>query len=125
MEVVIRSQWQPGEGVTQLAAHSTADGKSMSQFWQAEDVGSIRTTAGLPISMAEFDNRRTITHVFCMFAVHRRHLSGKEREQVAVEAAASNLNLVYRQKMTDIRRVTPRWKSEHMPHAKDYKGRRV
>ena len=32
-EVVIRSQWQQGEGVTQLAAHSTADGKSLSQFW--------------------------------------------------------------------------------------------
>jgi len=27
MEVVIRSQWQQGEGVTQLAAHSIADGK--------------------------------------------------------------------------------------------------
>jgi len=60
-EVVIRSQWQPGEGVIQLAAHSTADGKSMSQFWRAGDVGSIRTTAGLPNSMAEFDNRRTVT----------------------------------------------------------------
>ena len=32
-EVVIRSQWQQGEGVTQLAAYSTADGKSLSQFW--------------------------------------------------------------------------------------------
>ena len=35
-EVVIRSQWhaseEPGEGVTQLAAHSIADGKSLSQF---------------------------------------------------------------------------------------------
>jgi len=27
IEVVIRSQWQQGEGVTQLAVHSTADGK--------------------------------------------------------------------------------------------------
>ena len=64
-EVVIRSQWhaseEPGEGVTQLAAHSIADGKSLSQFWQAGDVGSIRSTAGLPISMAELDNRRTVT----------------------------------------------------------------
>ena len=67
-EVVIGSQWQqhasagePGEGVTQLAAHSIADGKSLSQFWRAGDVGSIRSTAGLPISMAEFDNRRTVT----------------------------------------------------------------
>ena len=65
-EVVIRSQWrasaeEPGEGVTQLAAHGIADGKSLSQFWRAGDVGSIRTTAGLPISMAEFDNRRTVT----------------------------------------------------------------
>ena len=64
--VVIRSQWhasaeEPGEGVTQLAAHGIADGKSLSQFWRAGDVGSIRSTAGLPISMAEFDNRRTVT----------------------------------------------------------------
>ena len=79
-EVVIRSQWQPGEGVTQLAAHSIADGKrsgalhgdfceegtgavaqSLPQFWRAGDVGSIRTTAGLPNSMAEFDDRLTVT----------------------------------------------------------------
>ena len=65
-EVVIRSQWhasaeEPGEGVTQLAAHGIGDGKSLSQFWRAGDVGSIRSTAGLPISMAEFDNRRTVT----------------------------------------------------------------
>jgi len=64
--VVIRSQWrasaeEPGEGVTQLAAHGIADGKSLSQFWRAGDVCSIRSTAGLPISMAEFDNRRTVT----------------------------------------------------------------
>ena len=65
-EVAIRSQWQasaeePGEGVTQLAAHGIADGRSSSQFWPAGDVGSIRSTAGLPISMTEFDNRRTVT----------------------------------------------------------------
>ena len=73
-EVVIRSQWQQGEGVTQLAVHSIADGKrpsalhgdfceegtggvaqSLSQFWRAGDVGSIRTM------MTEFDNRRTVT----------------------------------------------------------------
>jgi len=68
-EVVIRSQWQQhapagehGQGVTQLAAHSIADGKrssalhgdfceeragavaqSLSQFWRAGDVGSIPT----------------------------------------------------------------------------------
>ena len=65
-EVVIRSQWhasaeEPGEGVTQLAAHGIADGKLLSQFWRAGGVGSIRSTAGLPISMAEFDNRRTVT----------------------------------------------------------------
>ena len=64
-EVVTRSQWhaseEPGERVTQLAAHGIADGKSLSQFWRAGDVGSIRSTAGLPISMAEFDNRRTVT----------------------------------------------------------------
>ena len=65
-EVMIRSQWhasaeEPGEGVTQLAAHGIADGKSLSQFWRAGGVGSIRSTAGLPISMAEFDNRRTVT----------------------------------------------------------------
>jgi len=84
MEVVIRSQWQPGEGVTQLAAHSIADGKqsdalhgdfceegtgavaqSLPQFWQAGDFSSIRTTAGLPISMDEFDNRRTVTFLSC------------------------------------------------------------
>ena len=81
MEVVIRSQWQPGEGVTQPAAHSIAGGKqsdalhgdfceegtgavaqSLPQLWRAGDVGSIRTTAGLSISMAEFDNRRTVTN---------------------------------------------------------------
>ena len=87
-EVVIRSQWQQhapageqGQGVTQLAAHSIADGKRSSalqgdfceegagaveqsflQFWRAGDVGSIRTMAGLPISMTEFDNRRTVTN---------------------------------------------------------------
>ena len=71
-EVVIRSQWrasaeEPGEGVTQLAAHSIADGKSLSQFWRAGDVGSIRSTAGFPISMAELDNRRTVT---CAKPVH-------------------------------------------------------
>jgi len=64
-EVVIRSQWhaseEPGERVTQLAAHGIAGGKSLSQFWRAGDVGSIRSTAGLPVSMAEFDNRRTVT----------------------------------------------------------------
>ena len=87
-EVVIRSQWQQhapagkqGQGVTQLAAHSIADGKrssalhenyceegasavaqSLSQSWQAGDViGSIQATAGLPIPMTEFDNRRTVT----------------------------------------------------------------
>ena len=80
IEVVIRSQWQQGEGVTQLAAHSIADGRrsdtlhgdfceegtgavtqSLPQFWRAGDAGSIRTTAGLSNSMAEFDNRRTVT----------------------------------------------------------------
>jgi len=86
MEVVIKSQWQQhapageqGQGVTQLAAHSIANGKrssalhgdfceegagevaqSLSQFWRAGDVGSIRTTAGLPISMAKFDDHRTV-----------------------------------------------------------------
>ena len=63
--MVIRSQWhaseEPGEGVTQLAAHGIAGGKSLAQFWRAGDVGSIRSTAGLPVSMAEFDNRRTVT----------------------------------------------------------------
>ena len=64
---MIRSQWhasakEPGEGVTQLAANGIADGKSLSQFWRDGDVGSIRSTAGLPISMAEFDNRRTVTN---------------------------------------------------------------
>jgi len=49
---------------TQLAAHSIADGKSLSQFWRAGDVGCIRTTTSLPISMAEFDNRRTVTHIW-------------------------------------------------------------
>ena len=81
MKAVIRSQWQQ-EGVTQLAAHSIADGKrsdalhgdfceegtgavaqSLPQFWRAGDVSSIRTTAGLPISMAEFANRRTVTAI--------------------------------------------------------------
>ena len=65
-EVVIRSQWrasaeEPGEGVTQLAAHGITDGKSLSQFWRAEDAGSIRSTAGLSNPMVEFDNRRTVT----------------------------------------------------------------
>jgi len=84
--VVIRSHWQrhapAGEQrVTQLAAHSIAVGKrssalhedfceegasavaqSLPQSWQAGDViGSIRATAGLPIPMTEFDNRRTVT----------------------------------------------------------------
>jgi len=67
-EVVIRSQWhasaeEPGEGVTQLAVHVITDGKSLSQFWRAGDVGIIRSTAGLPISMAEFDNRRAVASV--------------------------------------------------------------
>ena len=73
-EVVIRSQWQqhasagePGEGVTQLAAYGIAEGKSLSQFWRAGDVGSIRSTAGLPISMAEFDNRRSVTYLYTDF----------------------------------------------------------
>jgi len=71
--------------VTQLAAHSISDGnqssalhhgpcedfceegvgavaRSLSQFWQAGDaIGSVRTTAGLPISMAEFTSRRSVT----------------------------------------------------------------
>jgi len=77
MEVVIRSQWQQGEGLTQLAAHSIADGKrsdalhgdfceegtgAVPQFWRAGDLGSIRTTAGLSNSMTEFDNRCTVTN---------------------------------------------------------------
>jgi len=34
----------------------------LSQFWQAGDViGSVRTTADLPNSMVEFNNRRTVT----------------------------------------------------------------
>ena len=74
-EVVIRSQWhasaeEPGEGVTQLAAHGIADGRSLSQFWRAGDVGNIRSMAGLSNSMAEFDNRRTVTllssHIRCL-----------------------------------------------------------
>jgi len=65
-EVVIRSQWhasaeEPGEAVTQLAAHGIADGRSLSQFWRAGDVGSIWSMAGFSNSMAEFDNRRTVT----------------------------------------------------------------
>ena len=53
-EVVIRSQWhasaeEPGEGVTHLAAHGIADGKSLSQFWRAGDVGSIRSIDGRPL----------------------------------------------------------------------------
>jgi len=71
--------------VTQLVAHSISDGnqssalhrgpcedfceegagavaRSLSQFWQAGDaVGSALTTAGLPISMAEFNNRHAST----------------------------------------------------------------
>jgi len=71
--------------VTQLAAHSISDGnqssalhhgpcedlceegvgavaQSLSQFWQAGDaIGSVRTTAGLPISMAEFTSRCSVT----------------------------------------------------------------
>jgi len=36
--------------------------QSLSQFWQAGDViGSVRMTADLPISMVEFNNRRTVT----------------------------------------------------------------
>ena len=74
-EVVIRSQWhasaeEPGEGVTQLAARGIADGRSLSQFWRAGDVGNIRSMAGLSNSMAEFDNRRTVTllssHIRCL-----------------------------------------------------------
>ena len=72
--------------VTQLAAHSIPDGnqssvlhygsskdfcekgagavaQSVSQFWRAGDASdSVRSTAGLlPISMAEFNNRRAVT----------------------------------------------------------------
>ena len=37
--------------------------QSLPQSWKAGDViGGIRTTAGLPISMAEFNNRRTVTN---------------------------------------------------------------
>jgi len=88
MEVVLSSRWQQhasageqDQTVTQLAAHSISDGRqksalyedfceegtgavaqSLSQFWQAGDViGSVRTTADLPISMVEFNNCRTVT----------------------------------------------------------------
>jgi len=100
-DVVIRSQWQQhasaaeqGQGVTQLAAHSIADGKrssalygdfceegagavaqSLSQFWRAGDVGSIRSTAGLPISMTEFDDRRTVTISHGHVTLHHCKLS--------------------------------------------------
>ena len=81
---MIRSQWhaseEPGEGVTQLAAHGIADGKSLSQFWRAGDVGSIRSTAGLPISMAEFDNRRTVTLLPILLLGEQRQ---NRREQFA------------------------------------------
>ena len=78
------------ERVTQLAAHSISDGKwsgelhhqgfteqngdlceedagavaqSLPQSWRAGDaIGSVRTPAGLPTSMAEFTNRRTVTN---------------------------------------------------------------
>jgi len=59
-EVVIRSQWrasveEPGEGVTQLAAHSIADGKSLLQFWRAGDVGTWQHPVdGRPL---KFDGR--------------------------------------------------------------------
>ena len=71
---------QQEQQVTHLAAHSIADGKQWSvwKFLNKEQVqwrshchsfvklgmsliGSILTTAGLPISMAEFNNRRTVT----------------------------------------------------------------
>ena len=98
-EVVIRSQWrasagEQGQAVTQLAAHSIADGKrssalygdfceegagavaqSLSQFCRAGDVGSIRSTAGLPISMTEFDNRRTVTISHSHVTLHHCKLS--------------------------------------------------
>jgi len=79
------------ERVTQLAAHSISDGKwsgelhhrdfteqsgdfcegdagavaqSLPQSWRAGDaIGSVRTPAGLPTSMAEFTNRRTVTAI--------------------------------------------------------------
>ena len=77
------SAGEQDQAVTQLAAHSISDGRqksalhedfceegtgavaqSLSQFWQAGDViGSVRTTADLPISMVEFKNRRTVTIV--------------------------------------------------------------
>jgi len=87
-EVVLSSRLQQhasageqDQTVTQLAAHSISDGRQMSalhedfceegtgvvaqplsQFWQAGDViGSVRTTADLPVSMVEFNNRRTVT----------------------------------------------------------------
>ena len=81
--MVIRSQWrasteEPGEGVTQLAAHGITDGKSFSQFWRAEDAGSIRSTAGLSNSMVEFDNRRTVTNgAQCGAAVSVHYPSGQ------------------------------------------------
>jgi len=87
-EVVINSRWrqhaltgEQDQAVTQLAAHSISDGRqlsalpgdsceegtgaeaqSLSQFWQAEDVTrGVRTTADLPTSMVEFNNRRSVT----------------------------------------------------------------
>jgi len=80
--------------VTQLAAHSISDGnqssavhrgpcedfceegvgavaRSLSQFWQAGDaIGSVRTTAGLPISMAEFTRRRAVAAYLKEFLVN-------------------------------------------------------
>jgi len=36
----------------------------LSQFWQAGGaIGSVQTTAGLPLSMAEFNSRRAVTFV--------------------------------------------------------------
>ena len=81
--------WSPEHHSYLLAAHSISDGKwsgelhhqgfteqngdlceedagavaqSLPQSWRAGDaIGSVRTPAGLPTSMAEFNNRRTVT----------------------------------------------------------------
>jgi len=95
-EVVLSSRLQQhasagvqDQAVTQLVAHSISDGRQisalhedfseevtgavtqpLSQFWQAGDViGSVRTTADLPISMVEFNNRRTVT----VITLHSSH----------------------------------------------------
>jgi len=61
-KIVTKSSQQTPTPQILCEERAGAVAQSLSQFSQAGDViVRIRTTAGLPISMAEFSNRRTVT----------------------------------------------------------------